>query len=59
MNRRRSFYPLLFVVIGLALFGLFYELLTNTSAFLSRLLITALTIVLVVYLFRRFSGKRG
>lgn len=57
MNRR-SFYPFIFIIIGLATFGLFFELFTNTSAFLSRLFITALTFVLVVYLFKKFFGRR-
>lgn len=59
MNRH-SFYPIVIFVIGLAMFGLFYELITNTTAFLSTLFYTALTIALIIYLFKRFlSNKYG
>ena len=51
---RHSFHPLVLTIIGLAVLGLGWRLVTSPGSFIMQILVTVGIVAIVLFLFRRF-----
>lgn len=55
---RRSFHPIVLVIIGFAIFGIGMQLFTNPSAFLTQMLVTVGIVALLLLAMKKFIMPR-